>query len=69
MTDEQQQQYSKAAVGYQARPMLGQECLICTMWLGKGKCSAVEGRISPSGWCQLWSPEGKKSDAGKRQEI
>lgn len=54
--------YTKAAVGYQARPMLGQECLICSMWLGKGQCSSVEGIIKPSGWCQLFHQAAKPQE-------
>ena len=43
-------------VGYQASPNNGQRCDGCALWLGNGKCAAVEGDVSASGWCQLFTP-------------
>jgi hypothetical protein len=46
---------SKVAVGYQDSPKGSQRCDNCELWEGLNTCKQVEGAISPSGWCRIWS--------------
>jgi len=46
---------SKAQVQYQTEPKGEQRCATCAQFEpGTNTCKAVEGDISPSGWCLLW---------------
>lgn len=44
-------------VGYQASPKDGNQCDKCALFQPPDGCQGVEGKISPSGWCQLFSPK------------
>ncbi len=46
-----------ASVAYQTKPSNGQQCSGCTQFLAPGACQIVSGTISPSGWCELYSPK------------
>jgi hypothetical protein len=54
---------SKASVKYQDQPKDGHQCDGCALWIpgpsptADGKCKGVSGKISPKGWCTIWSPK------------
>lgn len=54
---------SKASVKYQDTPKDGHQCDGCALYVpastpgADGTCKAVDGKISPKGWCMLWSPK------------
>jgi hypothetical protein len=53
-------QSAKAApgtVGYQTKPSNGQQCSGCSQFIAPDGCQLVSGTISPSGWCELYSPK------------
>jgi len=50
-----QQKTSQANVKYQGTPMGDQRCGLCMKFQPPNACNAVEGDISPSGWCQLFA--------------
>lgn len=45
-----------STVGYQTKPSNGQQCSGCVQFVAPGACKIVSGTISPSGWCELYSP-------------
>jgi hypothetical protein len=45
---------SKASVAYQDTPHGDQSCSNCNLFEPPSACKAVEGIISPSGWCKIW---------------
>jgi len=45
-------------VAYQDSPKGQQECDKCKLFQPPNACSAVDGKISPSGWCRLFQPKG-----------
>lgn len=45
---------SKEEANYQGKPKGDQYCEDCTMWREPNKCTAVEGVISPKGWCSYF---------------
>jgi hypothetical protein len=45
-----------STVGYQSKPSNGQQCSGCVQWSPPNACKIVSGTISPSGWCELYSP-------------
>lgn len=51
----------KAAVHYQDKPSAGSDCSTCSHFVpgssnkGFGKCNVVAGKISPEGWCVVYS--------------
>ncbi len=49
---------SKAAVAYQDSPKGSQRCDNCRLFEPPKSCQAVQGVISPNGWCRLWGPKG-----------
>lgn len=51
---------TKEEANYQDKPKNGQYCEDCTMWREPNKCTAVEGVISPEGWCSYF--EEKEED-------
>jgi len=56
-----QAQNSKAApstVAYQTTPHAGQQCSGCIQFIPPNACKVVAGTISPTGWCELYSPKG-----------
>ncbi len=50
-----QQKVSKDLAQYQDSPKDGQKCAECSFFEKPNACKAVEGDISPDGWCQLWN--------------
>jgi hypothetical protein len=49
------QKVSKELAQYQDSPKDGQKCAECTFFEKPNACKAVDGDISPEGWCQLWN--------------
>jgi len=49
---------SQKAVQYQPIPKHGNRCVDCALWQTPASCKAVEGPISPAGWCTLFAPKG-----------
>ena len=54
-TTQAQQKVGKELVQYQDSPKDGKKCSECALFVKPNACSAVEGEISPEGWCQLWT--------------
>ena len=56
---------TQAAAKYQKTPKNGQHCAGCQLYVpaktnpttANGTCQAVQGSISPNGWCQLYAPK------------
>jgi len=46
-----------ASVAYQTKPSNGQQCSGCAQFIAPSGCQLVSGTISPSGWCELYSPK------------
>ena len=46
---------AQAAVGYQGSPKGAQNCANCRLFEAPNACKQVDGVISPSGWCKIWS--------------
>ncbi|MDA8127699.1 MAG: high-potential iron-sulfur protein [Betaproteobacteria bacterium] len=47
---------SQASVQYQDQPKDGKKCADCMHFVAESNtCRLVEGKISPSGWCVLWT--------------
>ena len=46
-----------ATVAYQTKPSNGQQCSTCSQFIAPASCTLVAGTISPSGWCELYSPK------------
>lgn len=49
-----QQKMSQADAEYQDGPKNGLTCAACTLFRGPRSCEAVEGDISPNGWCKFF---------------
>ncbi len=54
----------QSAVQYQNKPKNGVKCAQCRFYLANkkspkadGACSVVAGKISPNGWCVVYSPK------------
>ena len=58
--DAHAQKTPKKAAQYQDSPKDGNKCVDCRFWQEAdgemGKCTVVEGKIHPDGWCALYSP-------------
>lgn len=46
---------AQGAVRYQNSPKDGRQCSGCNVFVAPNACKTVDGTISPSGWCALWS--------------
>jgi secreted PhoX family phosphatase len=46
---------SQKAVSYQPTPKGNQQCVNCANFQSPASCKLVDGTISPSGWCNLYS--------------
>jgi len=46
-----------ASVAYQTKPSSGAQCSGCSSFVAPAACILVSGTISPSGWCELYSPK------------
>jgi hypothetical protein len=51
-----QAKVSKEQVQYQDTPKDGRQCDGCSFFEKPNACKAVEGEISPQGWCAIWNP-------------
>ncbi|MGE5261723.1 MAG: high-potential iron-sulfur protein [Actinomycetota bacterium] len=45
---------SKASVGYRNAPNGSQSCANCRLFVAPSSCQAVQGSISPKGWCKIY---------------
>ncbi|MBV8684255.1 MAG: high-potential iron-sulfur protein [Caulobacteraceae bacterium] len=45
------------AASYRDKPLGKARCDNCSLWQSPASCKVVEGQISPSGWCSLYSPK------------
>ncbi len=45
---------TKAEARYQPHPKATKRCSGCAMYREIRSCTAVQGDISPNGWCRLW---------------
>jgi hypothetical protein len=52
-----QQKISQADAKYQDTPNGAQHCDGCANFQPPNVCKFVQGNISPSGWCQLFTPK------------
>ena len=52
-----QEKVSQADAKYQATPKGEQHCDGCVNFQPPKACKFVQGDISPSGWCQLFTPK------------
>jgi len=52
-----QQKISQTDATYQAMPKGDRRCDRCINFQPPNACKFVQGDISPSGWCQLFSPK------------
>ena len=48
---------AQAAVGYQPTPKGAARCNVCDQFIQPTSCKTVTGAISPTGWCNLYSPK------------
>ena len=51
-----QQKISQADAKYQGTPKGDQHCDGCVNFQPPNACKFVQGGVSPSGWCQLFTP-------------
>jgi hypothetical protein len=49
-----QQKVSQAEAEYQDRPKDGLACAACTLFRPPRACEAVQGDVSPRGWCKFF---------------
>ncbi len=54
-TGEAQAKMAQAAVHYQPDPKDGHQCDGCAFFVAPDSCKMVDGTISPTAWCALWS--------------
>ena len=52
-----QPSFNQADVMYQTMPKGDQRCGLCSGFVGPNACKLVKGTISPTSWCQLFSPK------------
>ena len=52
-----QQKLTQAIAQYQATPKGNDRCGACANFQAPNACKFVAGEISPTGWCQLFSPK------------
>lgn len=52
---EAQTKVVQKVVSYQDTPHDGQRCDNCLQFEPPASCKVVEGKIAPSGWCQIWA--------------
>lgn len=53
-----QAKMSQADAKYQTSPKGADKCGGCALFQAPEACGAVEGKISPEGWCELYSAKG-----------
>ena len=47
---------SRESVGYRDFPYEKRSCAKCMLYVGDGECVIIEGKVSPDGWCNQWTP-------------
>lgn len=52
-----QSKQKQTDVAYQSSPKDGNQCDKCALFQPPDACMGVEGKISPSGWCNIYSPK------------
>ena len=52
---QEQKKLTQAAIGYQDHPKGDEACGTCPYFQFPKSCVVVEGEISPSGWCPIWT--------------
>ena len=52
-----QQKLTQAIAKYQPTPKGNDHCGACANFQAPNACRFVQGEISPTGWCQLYSPK------------
>jgi hypothetical protein len=56
-TADAQQKVAKQTVQYQDSPKGGHQCSGCSNFVGPSSCKVVAGKVSPHGWCSIWTPK------------
>ena len=56
-TAQAQQKVSKQMVQYQDSPKGGHQCSGCANFIAPAACKVVTGKVSPRGWCTIWTPK------------
>jgi hypothetical protein len=51
----QQFKLTQAAARYQDKPNGNEVCAGCPYFISPYACGVVEGKISPGGWCPIWT--------------
>jgi hypothetical protein len=51
--------WAQARVRYRPHTTGRDRCELCTMFVRPHGCTAVEGKISPTGWCEIFEREPK----------
>ena len=49
--------FKQADAMYQTMPKDDQRCGLCSNFVPPNACQLVQGTISPTGWCQYFSPK------------
>ncbi len=52
---QEQKKLTQPAARYQDHPNGDQSCAGCPYFVGPNSCAVVEGEISPSGWCAMFT--------------
>jgi hypothetical protein len=52
-----QTKMTQAAAKYQDSPKGSDKCEGCALFQTPDACQGVEGKISPNGWCSIYSPK------------
>ena len=52
---QEQKKLTQAAARYQAQAKGNESCGTCPYFVFPKSCVVVEGEISPSGWCPIWT--------------
>jgi High potential iron-sulfur protein len=47
---------SRESVGYRDFPFEKRSCAKCMLYAGDGECVIIDGKVSPDGWCNQWTP-------------
>ena len=52
---QEQKKLTQAAARYQDHPKGSEVCAACPYFISPKSCALVEGEISPSGWCPIYT--------------
>ena len=47
---------SRESVRYRDFPFEKRTCAKCMLYVGDGECVIIDGKVSPEGWCNQWTP-------------